>query len=467
MIFLVGCHATGKSEIAKILNEEFNILHIETSEIVRNYKKSSYPGSSMNEWVNYINYSFGENYIDQILVDSIETKINLDYENSLSEEILITGNRSVSGVNYISQNLKSTFREITFNNIIIEVFSDEEILYNRFKLRNREVGDNNIAYDEFLKIIKNEKESGINNLSKIANYKIENNFSNLYSLRIFTINFFENLGFKRKSKKEIIKENKINNVNYIEQFQKFYFNNPDLWEKLRFDSHISQVEFLNGAIKKFNSKANKILDVGCGTGLHAIALEKLQYKVKAIDKNSKMIEYAKSKSSSVNFEIGDMQYIDSDEKFDVVLCLCSTFTYNITNEDICRTLSNFNSILNDNGIVIIEVYNPISFYQSNKLTNNFFFEDINNYLSIGFISDVKHFVDEKNQLIHEERIIFDIKKNEVINKEYSKFRMFYPKEFEYFLNQNNLEILEVLGRFDLDYKKLDKSRMIFIAKRKQ
>lgn len=466
MIFLVGCHATGKSEIAKILKEEFNFLHIETSEIVKNYKKSSHPGPSMNEWVNYINCTFGDNYIDQIIVDSIETKINLDFENSFSEEILITGNRSLSGVKYISNNLKTTYSEITSNNIVIEVFSDEEILFNRFKQRDREEGDCNISYDEFLKIIKNEKES-INNLSKIANYKIENNFSNLYSLRIFTITFFENLGFKRKTKKEIIKENNLNNVNYIEQFQKYYFNNPEIWEKLRFDSHTSQVEFLSGAIKKFNPKANKILDVGCGTGLHAIALQKLHYQVKGLDKNSKMIEYAKSKGSSVNFEIGDMQYIDSKEKFDVVLCLCSTFTYNISNEDICKTLSNFSNVLNDNGIVIIEVFNPISFYQSNKLTSNFFFEDVNNYLSIGFISDVKHFVDEKNQLINEERIIFDIKKNEVINKEYSKFRMFYPKEFEYFLNQNNLEILEVLGRFDLNYKKLDKSRMIFIAKRKQ
>jgi len=71
----------------------------------------------------------------------------------------------------------------------------------------------------------------------------------------------------------------------------------------------------------------KILDVGCGTGRHAISLANRGYRnITAINLSVSMIkatkEVAESKNVQVDFRVCDARELLFENEFDAVLCLC-------------------------------------------------------------------------------------------------------------------------------------------------
>lgn len=54
-----------------------------------------------------------------------------------------------------------------------------------------------------------------------------------------------------------------------------------------------EAKYINELIKKYYSKSRSILDLGCGTGMHASLLAQMHYeKVHGVDMSSKMLEKA-------------------------------------------------------------------------------------------------------------------------------------------------------------------------------
>jgi 2-polyprenyl-3-methyl-5-hydroxy-6-metoxy-1,4-benzoquinol methylase len=71
----------------------------------------------------------------------------------------------------------------------------------------------------------------------------------------------------------------------------------------------------------------KILDVGCGTGRHAINLATRGYKnITGIDLSPSMIESAqkaaREKNVTVDFRVCDARQLPFEDEFDATLCLC-------------------------------------------------------------------------------------------------------------------------------------------------
>ena len=71
----------------------------------------------------------------------------------------------------------------------------------------------------------------------------------------------------------------------------------------------------------------RILDVGCGTGRHAINLATKGYKnITGIDLSPNLIsaakKVAKGKNVQVDFRVGDARKLPFENEFDAALCLC-------------------------------------------------------------------------------------------------------------------------------------------------
>jgi 2-polyprenyl-3-methyl-5-hydroxy-6-metoxy-1,4-benzoquinol methylase len=85
---------------------------------------------------------------------------------------------------------------------------------------------------------------------------------------------------------------------------------------------------VNWLVKEYLTNPEmRILDVGCGTGRHAINLAAKGYKnITGIDLSSTMIgaarEVAKEKKVSVDFRVGDARELPFENEFDAALCLC-------------------------------------------------------------------------------------------------------------------------------------------------
>lgn len=254
----------------------------------------------------------------------------------------------------------------------------------------------------------------------------------------------------------------------IKQYQKYHFNHPQMWNQVRAGRIKEEVDFIDFFLKKGSAK--KILDVGCGTGLHCQELTKRGYKTVGLDMNPSMIKFAKSNYPSSIFIKGDMQDLDKAKfgtNFDAILCLCTTFAYNLTHKEINECLNNFNRLLTKEGILIIEIFNPICFLQKVKFENSFFNEDQKLFRNLGLEIEVKHLVDERNQMIKEIRETYKISgtSKKFLKRELTRYRLFFPQEFVSYLKFHGFNKIKLFGKFDRNYRKLDRTRFIVVAQK--
>lgn len=73
-------------------------------------------------------------------------------------------------------------------------------------------------------------------------------------------------------------------------------------------------------------KSLQILDVGCGTGRHAIELTKRGYQVTGIDLSESQLAHARRKATeqglSINFQQHDARNLPFNKEFDLAIMLC-------------------------------------------------------------------------------------------------------------------------------------------------
>jgi SAM-dependent methyltransferase len=125
---------------------------------------------------------------------------------------------------------------------------------------------------------------------------------------------------------------------------------------------LGEVDFIEKEID-FN-KACRILDIGCGTGRHAIELSKRGYKVVGVDLSSEMLAVAKRKASEagvkIDFRIGDACDLDFKEEFDLVIMLCEgAFPLMETDEMNFLVLENATKALCKKGKLIFTTLNGL------------------------------------------------------------------------------------------------------------
>jgi SAM-dependent methyltransferase len=87
---------------------------------------------------------------------------------------------------------------------------------------------------------------------------------------------------------------------------------------------IGECDFLE---KEFGSdKSLRILDVGCGTGRHAIELTKRGYNITGIDLSESQLQFAREKAAAENLTIDfrqhDARNLPFENEFDVAIMLC-------------------------------------------------------------------------------------------------------------------------------------------------
>ena len=107
-------------------------------------------------------------------------------------------------------------------------------------------------------------------------------------------------------------------------------------------------------IEKYKqSDGNRLLDVGCGTGVHANLLSK-HYQVEGLDIDSKMLSVARRNYPKIRFQQGDMANFKMNRKFDIIVCLFSAIAYVKTKSRLQRTIKNMCQHLLPGGVLLVE-----------------------------------------------------------------------------------------------------------------
>lgn len=129
---------------------------------------------------------------------------------------------------------------------------------------------------------------------------------------------------------------------------KFYNDLSATWDKTRPKYTEEIFRKITSYIDK--NKTHSILDFGCGTGLFCkyIADNFQNIKIDGIDISSQMVEKARMNCPDSTFYVGDISLINLP-KYDIII---SKDVFNHI-ENIPKTISKLNDLLNYNGMLII------------------------------------------------------------------------------------------------------------------
>jgi SAM-dependent methyltransferase len=114
-----------------------------------------------------------------------------------------------------------------------------------------------------------------------------------------------------------------------------------------------------------------ILDLGCGTGTHAIELARRGcFAVHGIDLSGELIAQANMKSLNmsqpITFEVADARSYHSTKRYSAVISMFGVISYQLKTEDLIRTFKTVNRHLTAGGLFVFDFWNGPAVIRSER-----------------------------------------------------------------------------------------------------
>jgi SAM-dependent methyltransferase len=213
----------------------------------------------------------------------------------------------------------------------------------------------------------------------------------------------------------------------------------------------AECDFLEFIFTRYASKRLKtILDLGCGTGGHAIILARRGYSVVGVDRSIEMLRLAQKKESAgkVIFHEADICDLRLDKKFDAIISMFAVMNYMTRNEDLLSAFYTARHHLNPKGLFVFDSwFGPGVFHEPPIFRR-------------------KELVAEEKRVVRNATPTFDLV-NQVIDirfdvletfghqkisevTEHHFMRPLFVQEVKHLATLNNLELLTVFPWMDID-----------------
>ncbi len=129
-------------------------------------------------------------------------------------------------------------------------------------------------------------------------------------------------------------------------------------------NYLAETQYIDTLIKSSYKDAHHILELGCGTGLHAMHLAELGYTVHGIDRSETMLRMAIDRQShfphhisqKLSFLQGDVRNYECAIHFDVVISLFHVMSYMVQKEDLIQAIHTAKKHLKENGLFIFDCW---------------------------------------------------------------------------------------------------------------
>jgi len=247
-------------------------------------------------------------------------------------------------------------------------------------------------------------------------------------------------------------------------FEKDYARYYDLFNQGK--DYTQECDFIENTFKRFGKIVKKILDLGCGTGLHDKELTLRGYDITGLDLSKEMIDIAKERNPEMKFVVGDMSNFELNEKFDAIICMFSALGYLTENRQLERFFDCVKKHLKPEGLLIIDCWNGLGVMRELPLSREKSVEIDNLKIIRKSFPDL----DAKN---HISNVKFKVKifENGNLIKEYEenhKVRFFFPKELEKYMDDEGFELICICPSFKIDDKLSEKDwNMVLVSRLKR
>lgn len=240
---------------------------------------------------------------------------------------------------------------------------------------------------------------------------------------------------------------KVFGKEYADQYDIFYHDKD----------YEAECDLIEEVFRRYTDNPVKsILDLGCGTGNHAIPFAKRGYQVTGVDCSPEMITQAKAKLESQpsplqiqpQFLEGDVRSFEMNRQYDAVIMMFAVLGYQLTNDDVSNTFRTVRRHLKKEGVFIFDIwYGPavLAIRPGDKIreiptTDGKVIRVASSEL------DVRHHLCEVNYRL-KQTVGDSIVSN---SNETHRMRYFFPMEIEMMLTCNEMKLENLTAFPDLE-----------------
>jgi SAM-dependent methyltransferase len=105
-----------------------------------------------------------------------------------------------------------------------------------------------------------------------------------------------------------------------------------------------------------DSGVKRVLDLGCGTGGHAVILAQRGYDVVGVDRSAEMLRRARERGGPARFVSGDITGVNLEEEFDAVVIMFAVLGYLTSNAEVECALRAARRHLRSGGVLFGDVW---------------------------------------------------------------------------------------------------------------
>ena len=206
---------------------------------------------------------------------------------------------------------------------------------------------------------------------------------------------------------------------FAKYYDKFYKNK----------NYTKETEFLIN----FINQNDKIIDIGCGTGIHASLLQQKGFKVDGLDLNKEMLDIAKTRVHS-NLYLQNILDLNINKKYNVIISMFAVLNHLKDTQELEKALINLKNVLKDNGKIIIDLHNPQN--SGNKIDS---YDNMTRTMKWNY---------NKKSKIEDSKIIFEIDGKKYIDNH--TFRIFTINEIKQCCKNVGLIVKKVYENYDIN-----------------
>lgn len=231
---------------------------------------------------------------------------------------------------------------------------------------------------------------------------------------------------------------------------------PQLWDTV-FAERPERTQFITRLTRRIGPR---VLDVGCATGSLCQLLRRSGAHPVGVDVNPKFIAAARSKDPAGRYFVGDMKSFRLRRRFDLLICLGTTFSYNRTNAELQSTLRTFRAHLKPEGCLVLDVLNAIAFTSPRRFkrtTRHAFFHN-----GKRATATIQHHLNLKRQSLTEQ-VSWKIQGMRQRHDHPEELRLFFPEELAFHLEVAGFARVKLLDGYGRSSPAFDGRRLLALA----
>jgi SAM-dependent methyltransferase len=228
-------------------------------------------------------------------------------------------------------------------------------------------------------------------------------------------------------------------------------------------------------VKAAMAARGEVLEVGCGTGRITLPLVEAGCQVLGVDVSLPMLKQmsqnaftrlSPSQRTRLNSACMDMKHLGISERFSLILCPYSAFTYLVDEPDRSRFLSDVCRLLAAGGRFILDVFVPRQEILAEPDERLFF--DYRREVSGGLVLERRKTIQKNltSQVNCITRYYKLLEKDGAVVEEFStreSIRYWFQPELRLLLEGHGLEVLAAYGDFDGQPYRCEAQMMVFVC----